>query len=115
MAKVDFEVFRGDTFKKTLKFTDSAGNPLDITNWKIAFTIKRPEYIIGDDDDSDAEKQIVNVVSDGLTGKTTLVWDAIDIEPGTYVYDIQVVKSDGTIFTPLFGNFIVKPDVTRSV
>ncbi len=115
MAKIDFEVFRGDTFKKTLKFTDGDGNPIDISGWKVTFTVKRPEYIAGDDDDSDAEKQIVNVVTDGLSGKTTLDWQAIDIEPGNYVYDIQVVKADGTVFTPLYGAFNVNADVTREV
>ncbi len=112
--KVNFEVFRGDTFEKTLFFTDSEGNNLDITNWTITFTVKRPEYIVGDDNDTDALIQVRNVVSNGLAGKTTIKC-VIDIDPGNYVYDVQIVKSNDEVRTILFGDFIVKADVTREV
>ena len=115
MAKINFEVFRGDTFKKTLRFTDENGNIIDITNWTIYFTVKYLDYIAGDDNDSDALKQIIINVASGASGITTINWDSIDIDPGDYVYDVQIKKPNEIIKTILYGDFKVNADVTRTV
>jgi hypothetical protein len=37
----------------------------------------------------------------------------INIDANTYIYDIELIKADGTIKTYISGNFYVTNDVTR--
>jgi len=114
-TKLNFNVFRGDTFKKTLKFTDENGNPIDITGWTVYFTVKKPAYVPDDSDDSEALKQIIINVASGTSGVCTISWENVDISPFEYAYDIQIKKATGEVLTMLYGKFIVEADVTRTV
>jgi hypothetical protein len=37
----------------------------------------------------------------------------INIEAANYIYDIELIKSDGTVKTYISGNFLITNDVTR--
>ena len=99
---------RGDTQTYTLTFTDSVGAPLDLTGAAVTFSVK------------DRFAKTVGagiVVSAPLTGVAVVTVDPEDTEnePDVRVahrFDAQVVLSDGTVKTPIRGNFVVLPDVT---
>jgi len=107
---------RGDTFTRTIQFKDGNGAAYDITLWTIWFTIKRDTA----DSDSDAiiQKKIT-AHSDPTNGTSTISLTAAEtdvIDPGTYRYDIQVKKADGTIYSVIpTASITFTPDTTRSV
>ena len=108
----DIEVFRGDTFTRTLTFLDNSQDPIDITGWTVYFTIKK------DKDDPDASaviKKDITSHSVPLSGQTILSLTASELDDllGDYYYDFQIKKDDGTIKTLVVGKFIVYFDVTR--
>jgi len=107
-------VKRGDTTPLPLTFTDENGSAVDITGWTIYFTVKAKI----DDEDNDAKiKKDVTTHSDPTNGKTVITLSSSDtsIDPGNYYYDVQVKTNTGEIYTPLEGNFIVRPDITKRV
>ena len=107
-----------------------------LTNYsKIWFTVK------ADDADTDAESLVQIELSDGLkyingaaattasngsitindeaTGKVTILLEAPEtakLSPGSYHYDIQILRSTGIAVSTLSsGTFIVSADYTRAV
>lgn len=62
---------------------------------------------------------LTSVASAGITITTPLSGlfkinkQIINIESANYIYDIELIKSDGTIKTYISGNFYVTNDVTR--
>lgn len=86
---------RGDTRKINITITDEFGNPIDLKNDKLFFTLKTDLALA----DSLATLQVVQVLpADALTatGIATLVLSATDmatVPPGKYYYDIQWVTS----------------------
>ena len=115
MAKLDFNVFQGRKFSKTLVFTDSNGNAIDISGWTFYFTVKTLESAKYDNDDSSAKKKIVISISDGTSGRVTFTWDSVDIDTGNYVYDVVVMKGTDGPYTYLHGDFVVNVSVTKEV
>lgn len=115
MERIDLSMVRGDTLETTLTFTDADDNVIDITDWTIFFTVKKEEYLT-DDDDSEAEISKSETITDGTSGQYTLTIDPEDteeVDPGLYVYDIQIKKDDGSIQTVVIGNFEIIQDVTK--
>jgi len=62
---------------------------------------------------------LTSVASAGITITSTVNGlfkinkQVINIEAANYIYDIELVKSDGTVKTYISGNFYVTNDVTR--
>ena len=114
MENVNLTAVRGDSFIKTLTFTDSSGNAIDITGWKVYFTIKEDE---SDSDDDALIKKDITSHSDPTNGKTNIEVEATDTNSllGVYYYDIQVKKGSGEIFTVMKGKITFKADITRRV
>ena len=111
MKNITLEVFRGDSKTYKLILTDGTGNPIDLTNKTVIFTVKKS----ANDDDSLAKIQkVVNSHTDPVNGITeiNLVPDDTEIEPDTYVFDIQL-SDNQSVHTVATGRFIVKADITR--
>jgi len=106
-------LYRGDSREYTLSFVDKNGTAIDITGWKVYFTLKRS---IGQNDGSATlKKDIVNHES-SIKGKTKIVLtssDTDDLKPDNYVYDIQVKKPNGDVITVVMGSITIEADVTR--
>lgn len=105
---------RGDTIEKELTFTDSNGTAIDITTWLVTFTVK--DNI--DDTDADAivqKKYIGGLHSDPTNGKTKITLTASETYSlvGSYQYDVQLVKPDGTVKTIMKDKIKFSKDVTR--
>ncbi len=110
----DMTIFRGDTTIRTITFTDGDGDPIDITGWTVFFTVKS---CIDDTDSAAVLKKTITIHSNPTAGITMLNISADDVNEldGSYWYDIQIKKGDGTIKTAVVANFIVDKDVTRRI
>jgi hypothetical protein len=56
-------------------------------------------------------------IDDEATGDITIALDEVEtakLDPGVYVYDVQVVRTAGTVSTLTAGTFEVAADVTRA-
>ncbi|MBA7546470.1 hypothetical protein ES705_38862 [subsurface metagenome] len=106
-------LYRGDSREYTLSFTKNDGTKIDISGWKIYFTLKK--YAWKADADADLKKDITDH-SNPLEGKTKITLTAGDTENlgmGVYSFDIQIKKADGTILTILKGKLEILLDITR--
>jgi hypothetical protein len=57
-------------------------------------------------------------VDSAASGDVTIAIDeaaTAELDPGQYIYDIQVLRSGGSVGTLTSGKFIVSADVTRSI
>lgn len=108
---------RGDTGVFQVTLTDSAGDPLVLTDRELTFTVKR--RLLDSDDDALIQKTVGAgiVVADAETGVATITIDPADtseIANGPSLYwDIQV-QADDDVRTPLSGRLVLMPDVTRT-
>ena len=106
-------IYRGDNSSYTLSFKNNDGTPIDITGWKIYFTMK--QHLFQSDEDA-ALKVDVIVHDDPVNGKTSIYLTnglTEKLEPITYLYDIQVKKPDNTVLTIIVDKVEVKADITR--
>ena len=106
-------LYRGDGREYNLVFTDSNGGAIDISGWKVYFTMKK-DY--KDDDTKAVIKK--DITTHSLEkGKTTIILlpaDTKDIKPDNYCYDIQVKRgTEDSILTVISGMINIKADVTR--
>lgn len=110
-------VIRGDSASFSIYFKDSAGDPIDITGWTVWFTVrkKKPGASIVNDDDADISKEITAQAS-FATGQAIveLSPEETDLDYGSYFYDVQYKKIDGTIKSADAGKYISQADITRS-
>jgi hypothetical protein len=99
---------RGDSQTYDLDFVDANGDPIDLTDCDIWFTV---EDLF--------EKRLGTGITSAspLTGVATVTVDPADTEDCPdyrvrYRYDAQLELIDGSIKTPIRGWFTVLPDVT---
>lgn len=109
---IDLRVKRGDSKSYTLTFLDGEENAVDITDWKIYFTVK--EKITDTDDNAKIKKDVTSHTSP-TAGKTQISLLSTDtsITPGNYIYDIQLKTDTGEVKTVMEGNFVIMKDVSQ--
>lgn len=117
MASARIERYRGDSYSEVFTISDAAGAVVDLTSATARFTVKAQE--------SDALADAVLALSSegvgaaitlgGVAGTVTVAFDPDDmaaIDPGRYVYDLEVTLSDGTVYTVPKEAFIILADVS---
>lgn len=101
----------GDTEEYRFTFTDGDDIAYDLTGWTIYFTVQESSH----QDDTDA------VISKTITehdapaeGKTTvtLTSDDTKIDPGRYVYDVQIKNASGDVRTIMSGFLWFEGEIT---
>lgn len=107
-VSLNFSMWKGDTFKKTLTFTDVSGNALNLSTATIKMQIRKK-----------AGEPVLQTLSinNGIvvSGTNNVVFNkVIDIEGGTYRYDIEVTFQSGVVRTYVSGQFKVMDDITRT-
>lgn len=108
----NFEISRGDTWRKEIIFYSETGR-VNITDWKLFFTVKEK---ITDVDASAKISKTVIVHTDPGQGETLIFLTSTDtdIAIGNYIYDIQIVTPAlADVRTILSGNFSILSDVTK--
>ena len=112
----DFVIFKGDTFSRTLRFKNSQGGILDISNWIFYFTIKYSYELDSPDDDSKAIIKKIYNVGNGASGTQVISLtkeETAAIEVHNYKYDVKIKKPGEVVTTLLSGNFLVVNSVTK--
>lgn len=104
---------RGDdlSISLTIKTDDAA---TDITGWVFYFTVKNSP------NDPDSEAVAQNIVSEhidpeaGLTAVGLSSSETFELK-GTYYYDIQAIRDDGSVLTIVNSTIEFEMDISRSI
>lgn len=107
------EIIRGDDVALNLHFKDSDGVDINITGYKVYFTVKRR---LNDSDTAALVKVDVTTHTTPVTGRTVIPLvntTTDDLAEGTYYYDLQLKDPDGLISSTKRGVFNVIEDVTK--
>lgn len=104
-------VFKRDTRALRFTFTDENGAAVDITGWKIWFTVKAK------DTDTDANAKILKTQTSHLDpvngiSEIDLSSSETDLPAATYVYDIQTLDDVSQLRTVVKADFVITQDVT---
>lgn len=111
-------IARGDTKLFDFTFTNTDGSPLDITGYKIYFTVRERGSLRSLTTNSDTDAVISKTVDTFDAPETgvcsvELTKEDTDVTPKKYAYDIQIKDDGGGITTVVIDDFIVLADVTR--
>lgn len=107
MEFIDFHCLRGATFSRRLIFRSAEQQVIDLSGSTAACQI-RPEA------GSQTLTAALSCLVDGSSGTLTLSLSAAQtamILPGTYVYDLCLMK-DGIVTYYIGGRFVIHPSVT---
>ena len=104
-AEANIKAYQGDTFCPVLTFTDSSGSPLDFTDvvFKMQIRKKTGELLQTLEMGDGISVTLPNIVSFS---------SVINIEKGTYEYDLQGTWDDETVSTIIGGSFEVIKEIT---
>ena len=106
-------LYRGDSREYNLIFTDSKGEAIPITGWKIYFTVKLNYW---DNDDKAVIRKEIIEHDDPINGKTRIILSPADtenIEYSEYYYDVQIKRATENILTVLIGRIKIMTDITQ--
>lgn len=115
MAKIDFEIIRGDTESLTVTFVRD-GEPVDLTGATVFFTAK-PALTNDAGDTTAVIKTEVTDHTDPTEGETVIPLSSTltNVTPGTYYYDLQVKASNGDLLSIKPRQLKVVGDITRRI
>lgn len=102
----------GDDVEYPMTFTDPAGDPIDISGWTVSVTVADR------DSDTPVIEKDITTHDDAAAGETSFAFTPSDTSglSGSKRYDIQVVRSDGSVKTVVLGTVRFLDGVTdRSV
>ena len=117
-AKYDLNAKAGTTFRKVFTYEDPNGDPMDFSGYSARMQLRAayedPAVVLelttenGRIEFGPDAGQLSLYIADGDT--TPLAPDYIKVN---YVYDLELVAPNDDVLSPLYGKFIVKPEVTR--
>jgi len=107
-AKWDITIWRNDTWVQVYSLTLDS-NPIDLQNATIYIHVRKG---------CGGTLALSLTNGDGLTitgadNNQISISKLVDIEKGTYKWDLQVTYSSGIVKTYIEGEFVVQDDVTK--
>lgn len=105
---------QGATFTRILTWKDSNGLPVNLSGYTARMHVRK-----------DYESQIIVLELTTENGRISIIPNigritlSVDdtttsqLVPSSYVYDLELVSSSGTVTRLVEGAFVVKPEVTR--
>lgn len=110
-AVLNLKLYAGDTFERSMQFTDSDGNGIDITGWTFLAQIRETPS-------SDVVLETFTItVTDAATGTFDIELAAADVDDlpdgRLLAWDLQATAS-GSVTTYIRGSVKVETDVSRS-
>ena len=109
---LNFSHKKGDTFRAVpfqININDVAG---DLTDSIIRMQLRKEcgglVYLSFTSEDDEGI-----TITDASAGEFEINQQVIDIEAGTYVYDIEIKFADDTVKTWISGEFLITSDITR--
>lgn len=111
MSDKRFQIIRGDDVSLDITFTDQNGDPVDLTDTTVFFTVKRK--LSETDEEAIITKEITSHTNP-TNGETnvSLSKEDTDQKLGDYFWDLQLIDEDGKITSSKFGQLQIVPDVT---
>lgn len=107
----NFSYYRGDTAEFVVRPKTSNGSAFDLTDYSADFTIANRRGSTGSQQTAVTSIDILN----STITCTILPSTGRSLNPGTYVYDVQINNGSNQIFTILTGTITVTDDVTGAV
>ena len=107
--KANLVIDQGADFDAMIDVTDTGGITYDLTNYNVAAQMRK-NYASSSATSFTATHnsqggQIALSLSNSITG---------DLEPGRYLYDVEITSPSGTITRVVEGVVTVTPGITRS-
>jgi hypothetical protein len=109
---LDFTHIKGDTFEEVNFAMILNSVVLNLTGCTLRMQLRK-EY------GGVIFLSLTSVASAGITitnasgGLFKINRQIINIDANNYIYDIELIKADGTVKTYISGNFVITNDVTR--
>jgi hypothetical protein len=104
------EIIRGDTARLNFTILDNEGDPFELENSEVFFTLKENKR----DEDDDAIIEVdFEYSGTGNEVEVELTPEETDITPRVYYYDLQIKTEEGDIFSIPSGMLRVRADITR--
>jgi hypothetical protein len=107
----NFNLYRGDTSEFVIRPKNSNGSAFDLTGYTAEFFIANQRGSAATQYEAQA---VVNATTDIVTC-TILPGVGRQLNPGTYVYDVQITSGAAVIYTLLTGTITVTDDITGAV
>jgi hypothetical protein len=105
---------QGATLKRTITWTDSAKNPINLTGFTARMQVRAAtsssSVIL---ELTTANNRVSLGGADGTVNLLVAASDTAQLAPGQYVYDLELVSLGGEVTRLVEGNFVVKAEVTR--
>ena len=106
--KTNIVIDQGSDFTKTLDIRDDSGNTIDLTDYSVASQMRKNyatnTAVTFTATTTGANSQVII----SLTKTTTNT-----LEPGRYLYDIEITSAANTTTRPIEGIATVTPGMTR--
>ena len=104
---------QGATFTRTILYTDSAGDPIDLTGYTAAMQVRLKASTVSTITELSTGDSTITL--GGAAGTIIMNLDAatmVGLTAGKYVYDLELYN--GAVVTRLIeGSFTIKAEVTR--
>lgn len=107
----NFNYYRGDTNQIVVRPKSSNGQSFDLTNYTALYRIANRRGSTGTQYSGTAA---VDTVLDTITCTITPTVGR-SLVPAVYVYDVQITKNTGEIYTVLTGTITVTDDISGAV
>jgi hypothetical protein len=104
---------QGATFSRNLHWEDSSGNPINITDYTARMQVRERFVSATTVLSLTSPTQIVLGGGSGTIVVTVSATSMASVAAGDYVYDLEMVASNGVVTRLLQGSFKVRPEVTR--
>jgi hypothetical protein len=110
---INLHIYRGDTWNGMGPFQIKVGaSPpaSDLASVRMQIRAKESGPVIVELTSADSAEISITSANDW---RFTVPKQAIALNAGRYVYDIELTAADGTVMTPIAGNIKVDEDITR--
>ena len=107
--KANITIDQGTDFQAVVDLNDAAGNAYDLTGHTVASQMRK-NYA------ASTAAATFDCVHDGTSGEITISLSkavTTDLEPGRYLYDIEITSSANTTTRVVEGTVTVTPGITR--
>lgn len=106
--KANLVIDQGTSFSATIDLTDANDAVFNLTGYTVAAQMRK-NY-------NSSAATTFTASNTGVTGKINLILNATTtatLEPGRYLYDVEITSSGGTITRVVEGIVTVTPGMTR--
>jgi hypothetical protein len=106
--KANLVIDQGTDFSATIDVTDSDGNAFDLTNYTSASQMRKSYASTTAYDFVTSDNNSLGQISLQMSSNTTN-----QIDPGRYLYDVEITSSGGQVSRVVEGIVTVSPGITR--